>query len=97
MRFAKWQALGNDYVIVERRNLPRSLTPAQIRGICAPHTGVGADGVLVLSESDDPRFVAGRQLPARRQHVAAPQRVRVPAFERMGGAHLYAVPPSGNG
>ena len=58
MRFAKWQALGNDYVIVERRDLPRALTAAQIRGICAPHTGVGADGVLVLSESDDPRFVA---------------------------------------
>jgi diaminopimelate epimerase len=58
VRFAKWQALGNDYVIVERRDLPRALTAAQIRGICAPHTGVGADGVLVLSESDDPRFVA---------------------------------------
>jgi diaminopimelate epimerase len=58
VRFAKWQALGNDYVIVERSELPHALTAAQIRGICEPHTGVGADGVLVLSESDDPRFVA---------------------------------------
>jgi diaminopimelate epimerase len=54
VRFAKWQALGNDYVIVEREEL----TPAQVRRICAAHTGVGADGVLVLSDSDDPRFVA---------------------------------------
>lgn len=58
MRFEKWQALGNDYVIVERDELAFELTPARIRGICAPHLGVGSDGVLLLSRSEDPRFVA---------------------------------------
>jgi diaminopimelate epimerase len=58
MRFEKWQALGNDYVIVEERELPFELTPERIRRICAPHTGVGSDGVLLLSEPDERGFVA---------------------------------------
>jgi diaminopimelate epimerase len=58
VRFEKWQALGNDYVIVEARELPFALTPARIRAICAPHTGVDADGVLLLSESEQRGFVA---------------------------------------
>ena len=49
MRFEKWQALGNDYVIVERDALPWELTPGRVRLICAPHFGVGSDGVLLLS------------------------------------------------
>ncbi len=51
MRFEKWQALGNDYVIVEERELPFELTPARVRVMCAPHTGIGSDGVLLISET----------------------------------------------
>ncbi len=58
MRFEKWQALGNDYVIVEERELPFELTPGRVRLICAPHTGVGSDGVLLIREADDPGLVA---------------------------------------
>ncbi len=58
MRFEKWQALGNDYAIVEHDELPFGLTPARIRGLCASHFGIGCDGVLLLSHADDPRFVA---------------------------------------
>ncbi len=58
MRFEKWQALGNDYAIVEERELPFELTPARVRVLCAPHTGVGSDGVLLLREIDDPGLVA---------------------------------------
>src|SRR3954466_7004682 len=58
MRFEKWQALGNDYVIVERDELPFELTPERVRSICAPHTGVGSDGILLLSRSDDSGLVA---------------------------------------
>lgn len=56
--FAKWHALGNDYLIVERAELPFELTEARIRKLCAPHTGVSADGILLLSEPDEPGFVA---------------------------------------
>lgn len=58
MRFEKWQALGNDYMIVEQAELPFKLTPARIRALCAGHFGVFADGVLLLSPSEDPHFVA---------------------------------------
>jgi diaminopimelate epimerase len=51
VRFEKWQALGNDYVIVEERELPFELTPGRVRAICAPHTGVGSDGVLLIREA----------------------------------------------
>jgi diaminopimelate epimerase len=58
VRFEKWQALGNDYAIVEERELPFELTPERVRILCAPHTGVGADGLLLLRETDERGFVA---------------------------------------
>ena len=58
MEFEKWHALGNDYLIVEQDALPFELTPPRIRAICAGHTGVFADGILVLSAPDEPGFVA---------------------------------------
>jgi len=58
MRFEKWQALGNDYVIVEESALPFALTPARIRRLCDRHTGIGADGILQLEPADEPGFVA---------------------------------------
>lgn len=58
MRFEKWQALGNDYLIVEAADLPWELTSGRVRRLCDPHFGIGSDGVLLLARSDDPRFVA---------------------------------------
>ncbi|HEX7280149.1 MAG TPA: diaminopimelate epimerase [Solirubrobacterales bacterium] len=58
MRFEKWQALGNDYLIVEAEGLPWELTAARVRLICDPHFGLGTDGVLLLARSDDPAYVA---------------------------------------
>ena len=58
MDFEKWHALGNDYMIVEAAALPFELTEVRIRKLCAPHTGVGADGILLLSEPADPGSVA---------------------------------------
>jgi diaminopimelate epimerase len=56
--FEKWHALGNDYLIIEADALPFELTPPRIRAICARHTGVGADGILLLSEPDEAGSVA---------------------------------------
>jgi diaminopimelate epimerase len=58
MNFEKWQALGNDYLIVEAENLPWELSAKRVRRLCDPHFGLGTDGVLLLSRSDDPEFVA---------------------------------------
>jgi diaminopimelate epimerase len=58
VQFEKWQALGNDYLIVEADALPWKLTPARIQRICDPHLGVGSDGILLLDRSADPAYVA---------------------------------------
>ncbi|MGH2965515.1 MAG: diaminopimelate epimerase [Solirubrobacterales bacterium] len=58
MKFEKWRALGNDYVIVEADDLPWELTPERIRRICQPHFGIGSDGILLLSRASDPADVA---------------------------------------
>jgi diaminopimelate epimerase len=58
VQFEKWQALGNDYIIVEAAKLPFALTAGVVRRMCDPHLGIGADGVLELSAPDEPGFVA---------------------------------------
>jgi diaminopimelate epimerase len=58
MRFEKWQALGNDYLIVEASDLSFPLTPATVQRLCDRHSGPGADGVLELSAPDAAGYVA---------------------------------------
>ncbi len=58
MKFEKWQALGNDYVIIEHAELPCELTPPRVQRICDPHFGIGSDGILLISASEDPDYVA---------------------------------------
>ncbi|HEV2790281.1 MAG TPA: diaminopimelate epimerase [Solirubrobacterales bacterium] len=58
MKFEKWQALGNDYLILERERLPWELTATRVEWLCDQHFGVGSDGVLLLSRSEDPELVA---------------------------------------
>jgi diaminopimelate epimerase len=58
MRFEKWQALGNDYVILEHEALPWELSRERVRLICAPHFGVGSDGILLISPPGDGNHVA---------------------------------------
>jgi diaminopimelate epimerase len=52
MRFEKWQALGNDYVILEAKSLPWELTAERVQRICDVHFGIGSDGVLLLERLD---------------------------------------------
>jgi diaminopimelate epimerase len=58
VKFEKWQALGNDYLIFEAERLPWELTAARVEWLCDQHFGIGSDGVLLLSKSEDPELVA---------------------------------------
>lgn len=49
MKLAKWQGLGNDYLIVEESDLPAPLAPDAIRLLCDRHLGVGSDGILLVA------------------------------------------------
>jgi diaminopimelate epimerase len=46
MKLSKWQALGNDYLLVEQAELEQPLSPETVRHLCDYHYGVGADGLL---------------------------------------------------
>jgi diaminopimelate epimerase len=52
LKFWKYQANGNDFVIVNDFNGNIQLTGQQIQKICDRHYGVGADGFIVLMPSD---------------------------------------------
>jgi diaminopimelate epimerase len=45
--FAKFHGLGNDFLVVQGRGLPRAL-PGFTRSILSRNTGVGADGLVVV-------------------------------------------------
>ena len=47
MNFYKYQALGNDYIVIPPDHLGAALTAAQIIRICDRHYGVGSDGILL--------------------------------------------------
>ena len=51
MRFAKYQALGNDYLVLEPGG--DDLRPATVRAVCDRRLGIGADGVLVEDLTPD--------------------------------------------
>ncbi len=46
MRFSKWHAIGNAYLLVERADTP--LTGETVSALCDYHRGVGSDGVLEI-------------------------------------------------
>ena len=52
MKLSKWHGLGNDYLLVERAELPVPLTPERVRRICDYHFGVGSDGILEVVSAD---------------------------------------------
>lgn len=50
MRFSKWHALGNSYLLVEREDVGGPLAPELARRLCDPRYGIGSDGVLEVLE-----------------------------------------------
>ncbi len=61
MRFSKLQGSGNDFVIIDNRDkkveefledLGLSITDF-VKKVCTPHTGVGADGLILIENPKD--------------------------------------------
>jgi diaminopimelate epimerase len=48
IHFSKYQATGNDFVLIDNRSGQYSFTKEQIKQICHRHFGVGADGVMLI-------------------------------------------------
>lgn len=46
MKFHKYHALGNDYLVLDPTDCPTLYSPAQILAICHRNFGLGSDGIL---------------------------------------------------
>jgi len=46
MRFAKYHALGNDYLVLEPKDCPALFAAEAVRKVCHRHYGLGSDGIL---------------------------------------------------
>mgnify|MGYP000261293893 FL=1 len=52
MKFVKMHGLGNDFVFFEdKQGADKDFSQLAVK-LCAPHTGVGADGIIVIVPSD---------------------------------------------
>jgi diaminopimelate epimerase len=55
LRFAKYEGLGNDFLVVSEEDpAARAIDPRLAQMLCDRHTGVGADGVLVVGLGETP-------------------------------------------
>lgn len=46
MKFSKYHAIGNDYIVINPSDVKDRLTKAEIRSICHRNYGIGSDGIL---------------------------------------------------
>ncbi len=56
LKFYKYQATGNDFVIIDNRNQDINLNEENIRFLCDRHFGIGSDGLIILENSDKADF-----------------------------------------
>jgi diaminopimelate epimerase len=53
IQFYKYQGTGNDFILLDNRtNLYNNLTQPQIKKMCDRHFGIGADGLMLLGNSE---------------------------------------------
>lgn len=53
LKFHKMNGAGNDFVMLDNRDLSLSLTTAQIERLCDRHRGIGADGLLAVEPATE--------------------------------------------
>ncbi len=52
IRFTKMQSCGNDYIFVENFDGSITCPESLCVSLCAPHFGIGADGIVLIEKSD---------------------------------------------
>ena len=57
-RFAKYEGLGNDFVVIDARHQPYAPDEAEVRALSDRKTGVGCDQFIVVEPAQDPRAAA---------------------------------------
>ena len=54
--YVKSHGLGNDYIVIDPRDVPFPITREAVQLICDRHLGVGSDGILLVTESGGADF-----------------------------------------
>lgn len=90
--FFKYQAAGNDYLVIDPRHTDFTVSPETIRLVCDRHRGIGADGVL-YGPLEEPR--AGAPVPLALYNSDGSDCGRSGNGLRMFALHLAAQEPGG--
>ena len=56
VHFYKYQAAGNDFLLVDNREGNYSFTNEQVAALCHRRFGIGADGIICLNRDDQTEF-----------------------------------------
>lgn len=54
--FSKFHGAGNDFVVIDNRNIQLNLSTEQIYNLCDRHFGIGADGLMLLENDNSLDF-----------------------------------------
>jgi diaminopimelate epimerase len=46
MKFTKYHALGNDYIVIDPKDVNHEITEQEVKILCDRHYGIGSDGIL---------------------------------------------------
>ena len=91
-RFFKYDALGNDYIVLDPADWPEPPAAEAIRRICDRHRGVGSDGILWGPTSSGPTFHCSN-VPTFALRLFNPDGSE---FEKSGnGLRIFAALPVG--
>ena len=63
--FFRGHGLGNDYLVMDPKDLTFKLTPKTIKAICDRNWGLGSDGILALGSLKEGRFRLAHFQPGR--------------------------------
>jgi diaminopimelate epimerase len=108
IHFHKYQATGNDFVIIDNRRAGLNFTTDQITKICHPKFGIGADGLILIENhptfnfhleyfnSDGSKSLCGNGCRAAVQFASQLGLVNGKAtFNAFDGEHAAEILPSG--
>ncbi len=56
LKFSKYHGTGNDFILIDNREMDITLSGGQIAFLCDRHFGIGADGLMFLQPSDKGDF-----------------------------------------
>lgn len=53
LKFSKYQGTGNDFIMIDNRNLGFDKDPSIVAHLCHRRFGIGADGLILLENSEE--------------------------------------------